>query len=198
MHALTWQTAALFLIFALLLALAVTWILRASWRFGRPTFEDKRIKGHHHQFRDNLRVSANSYMHFHNRGEAGIRSEVVRNDIARDSNRYYVVTVVDREKRKAVLYRELRLQPGQSRGALETDLVQFDQEVLTNVRLANGYDDDDEPGINISGRYDIYVRKVQWYDIRHWLLHPNREIRIAVWVTLITTFTPTFIDILFG
>jgi len=70
--------------------------------------------------------------------------------------------------------------------------------VLTEIRLNNGFEEDDNPESEIVGQYDVYIRKVRWYDIRHWLLHPNREIRIVIWVTLITTTLPVLLDILFG
>jgi len=43
----------------------------------------------------------------------------------------------------------------------------------------------------------VFVRPVQWYDVRHWLQHPNREIRIVIWVTIITTTLPVLFDLLF-
>jgi hypothetical protein len=44
--------------------------------------------------------------------------------------------------------------------------------------------------------YNVYIRPVLWYHVRHWLTHPNREIRIVVWVTSITTSAPLLIEII--
>lgn len=89
-------------------------------------------------------------------------------------------------------------------GAVDNEKIQLSTDDLTTVRLKNGHPDDDDD-LNsegrpnpVSGRYDVYIRPVRWYDVRHWLLHPNREIRIVVWVTIITTMFPMLLGYLFA
>jgi hypothetical protein len=203
LHGLSWQTGVLFL--GLLVgALAIAgWIMRVSWRFpgAKPAIAGAQIKPNHHAYADHLRVSLPNYLSFHGlSAETKLNSTVLDRYIKADAQRFYVVTIVESSKRKPVLYKELRLHmPVGNRWRPNPDHVQLDQAALTEVRLANGFDDDDDPQSGVvSGLYDIYIRQVRWYDIRHWLTHPNREIRIVLWVTIITTTLPTFIDVLFG
>ncbi len=118
---------------------------------------------------------------------------------------HYVVTIVEAQTKRVCLYKEMHLQfVSKGSGAVDTERIQLSIDDLTTVRLKNGHPDDDDdldtegrPN-QVSGRYNIYVRPVRWFDVRHWLLHPNREIRIVVWVTLITTSFPLILDFLFN
>lgn len=127
-----------------------------------------------------------------------IDSEAWNSRRAEETSRHYVVTIVERTQKRVVLYKEMIVGPGRKKGGVNPAFIQLGQEDLSHVRLNNGHDDDDLPDAEISGDYDVYIRKVRWFDIRHWLLHPNREVRIAVWVSLLTTALPTAKDLLFG
>ena len=121
-------------------------------------------------------------------------------------NQHFVITITHTEHDKprskhrqfVVLYRELRLWAPQGKSEVSNGLVKMDEDCLKELRVRNEYPYDEKEGSEFWGQYNIYVRMARWYDIRHWVLHPNREIRIAVWVTLITTLLPPMIDQLFG
>ena len=122
--------------------------------------------------------------------------------MAKEMDGHFVVTIVESTSKRVCVYKEMHLQYVQKNGAVQSDQIQLAADDLTAVRRRNGYtDDDDESGpealVLVNGRYDVYIRPVRWYDVRHWLLHPNREIRIVVWVTLITTLFPMLLGYLF-
>jgi len=199
LHQLTWQTLSLFLAILLLAATFVTFLLRHSWIWAPITLPGVKIKRNAHTYRDHLRLSPDDYLSFHKlSANLNIEGEEAKKVIQRDSDRYYVVTIVEKGKRLPLIYKELRLQVPSRGGRVVKGVVQLDLDVLTDVRLNNGYEEDDELGTDIAGAYDVYIRRVRWFDVRHWLLHPNREIRIVVWVTLITTTLPVLLDMLFG
>ncbi|MBL8545675.1 MAG: hypothetical protein JNL81_04380 [Hyphomonadaceae bacterium] len=202
LHLLTWQTAALFAFLILSAALIATWLLSISWiwPWTRPLIAAGAIKPGAHTYKDHVRLSTADYLRFHRLGEGASKTAAaVTNARQRDLEHYYVVTIVERQKRKVVVYRELKLQcPMGGKYQTSTNEVQLDEALLTQVRFENGNVEDDEPDTPIAGTYDVYVRRVRWYDVRHWLLHPNREIRIVIWVTLITTTVPMLRDLLFG
>lgn len=202
LHALTWQTFSLIAMLGLFAALVATWLLSISWiwPWTKPLVKAGAIKSGPHTYKDHLRLSTADYLRFHKLREgAGLSDPSVQRMRTRDLDHYYVVTVVERGRRKVVVYRELKLQcPMGGRYQTQSNEIQLDDALLTQVRFENGNVEDDEPGLPVAGQYDVYVRKVRWYDVRHWLLHPNREIRIVIWVTLITTTMPTLLDVLFG
>lgn len=201
LHALTWQTFSLLALILLSGALIATWLLSTSWMWPwtKPLVKAGAIKSGSHTYKDHLRLSTADYLRFHSL-KAGLSAtdQSVQRRRTYDLEHYYVVTIVERQKRKVVVYRELKLQcPMGGRYQTLPNEVQLDDALLTQVRFENGNVEDDEPGTPIAGQYDVYIRKVRWYDVRHWLLHPNREIRIVIWVTLITTTLPTLLDVLF-
>jgi hypothetical protein len=201
LHQLTWQTSTLLLMILLFAALIATWLLSISWiwPWNRPLIAGALIKPAAHTYKDHLRLSTSDYLRFHRLKEgASMNDKAVVHARTRDLDRYYVVTIVERDKRKVVVYRELRLQcPMAGRYQTQREEIQLDESLLTHVRFENGNVEDDEPGTPVAGRYNIYVRRVRWYDVRHWLQHPNREIRIVIWVTIITTTLPTLLQLLF-
>jgi|GEM_PF-2701080 len=202
LHNLTWQTFSLLAMSLLTAALIATWLLSISWiwPWTKPLVRVGGIKAAPHTYKDHLRVSTADYLRFHSLKEgAGMNDPAVQRKRAHDLDHYYVVTIVERQKRKVVIYREMKLQcPMGGRYQTQQNEVQLDEALLTQVRFENGNVEDDEPGTPVAGQYDVYLRRVRWYDVRHWLLHPNREIRIVIWVTLITTTVPTLLDVLFG
>jgi hypothetical protein len=199
LHRLTWETFSLFVVIVLFVLLVATVLIRYSWTWSKPAIRDARIKSAAHMYQDNLRISPEDYLAFHGlQSKLSFDSEQVKGLLKKDSSRYYVVTIVESGKARALIYRELLLQVATRRGRAGPGSIQLDQQLLTDIRLGNGYEEDDVEGADIISKYNIYLRRVRWYDVRHWLLHPNREIRIVVWVTLITTTLPVLLDVLFG
>lgn len=205
LHAMSWPTFSLGLIIFLSATLTGTWILRASHLFRRPKVVGARIAAGPHTATGDLGLSFEDYIRtMAEKPEALLASLPTQSakrqwcldTMRRERPRHFVVTIVDEQARNTVLYKELRLWAKAE--ALPAGLVQLDSDCLQEVRRTNAYPEDDLSGTQIQGNYKLYVRKPRWYDIRHWLLHPNREIRIAIWVALITTFLPPILDALFG
>lgn len=204
LHNLTWETLSLFAMLAIGAALIATLLIRYSWFWSRPLLKDAEIKFGAHLYQDNLRVSPEDYLAFHRLSkDLSFDSDAVRERLKKDASKYYLVTIVEKGRPIALVYKEMRLQVPRRNGRVASSAVQLDETSLTEVRLGNSQPDDDDstqqPSPSyLTGKYEIYIRPVRWYDVRHWLLHPNREIRIVVWVTLITTTLPVLLDLLFG
>ena len=199
LHQLTWQTGVLILFLLLTVALIAGVLLRYSWMFTKPALKGVIIKRVPHTFRGHMRLSPPDYLKFHKRSPMlRIEYDAQQALINKDASRYYLVTIVETGKRRPLMYKELRLHVATRRGRTEQNAVQLDQEDLTAIRINNGYEEDDHPDADIAGAYNVYIRQVRYYDLRHWLMHPSREIRTVVWVTLITTSLPTIIEVFFG
>lgn len=199
LHHLTWQTFSLAATLALLVMFGAAVLLRYSWRFRKPSINNATIKRHHHKYEGHLRVSPADYRAFHRLKDSLRLDEGAGADyVTKGASKYYVVTLVETERRKVVLYREMRLHVPLRKGVCKANEVQLDALGLTNVRLENGFEEDDDAESEVAGTYDVYLRRIRFYDLRHWLMHPVREIRTVVWVTLITTTLPVLLDVFFG
>lgn len=205
LHALGWQTGSLLLLIFLVAALAATWIMRASYILRKPKLSGVKIVTTPHTANSDVGLSFEDYIRaMEPQAEtllASLQTQTQKRQwctdtMRRERPRHFVVTIVDRDARNVVLYRELRLWAKAQ--ALPAGQMQLDSDCLQEVRRTNAYPEDDLTGAEIQGAYNVYVRRPQWYDIRHWLLHPNREIRIAIWVAIITTALPSLWSILFG
>ena len=172
LHGLTWQTGSLFLTVLLSAALIALWIARASWRFSKPTYSAIRIRRAPHTYKDHVRVSPRAYMNFHGRSaQTSVTSDVVKSDRAKDASRYYVVTVVEDGALLPLVSKEMHLHFAMGKYTVPEGFAQFDDSALSDIRLNNSSADDDELGTEIAGSYNIYIRKVRWWDVRHWLAH---------------------------
>lgn len=199
LHKLSWQTGVLVLFLLLAAALIAGMLLRYSWVFSKPAMKAAIIKHVPHTMKGHLRLSPPDYLKYHRlKPTISVEEGPGASRVNKDSSRYYLVTVVETGKRKSLLYKEMKLHVATRRGRAQERTVQFDAEDLTTIRMNNGHEEDDAPDADIAGEYDIYIRRVRFYDVRHWLMHPAREIRTVVWVTLITTTVPTIIQIFFG
>jgi hypothetical protein len=199
LHKLTWQTGVFLLGVFALIALIGVWIAKATWWFAKPTFKGVRIRGGSHTYKDHLRLSRRDYLKFHKRdGEANLKAAAVKRDLEKDAGRYYVVTIVESGHRTQIVRREMHLQVTSRRWAVPEGEVQLDDLALNTVRFGNHSEKDDDEGAPIDGTYDVYIRPVRWFDLRHWLTHPNREVRIVIWVTLISIAVPLLKDLLLG
>lgn len=49
-------------------------------------------------------------------------------------------------------------------------------------------DDDTDRSEGAIGKFDLFLRPVRPLDIRHWLYHPKREIRLAIWIAIFAAF----------
>lgn len=204
LHNLGWETLSLFAILILSAALVATMLVRYSWIWSKPALRGATIKFGPHLYQDNLRINPEDYLEYHKLNKSlSFESDVVRKLVQKDASKYYLVTIVEKGRPIALVYREMRLQVPRRNGRVQPNTLQLDADSLSLVRLGNSQPDDDDVTQSpapefLNGTYNVYVRPVRWYDIRHWLLHPNREVRIVVWVTLITTTVPVLLDLLFG
>lgn len=204
LHNLSWETFSLFAILLLSAALVATMLIRYSWLWSKPVLRDATIKFGSHLYADNLRINPDDYLEYHKFSKTlSFDSDAVRKLIQKDASKYYLVTIVEKGRPVALVYREMRLQVPRRAGRVQPNSLQLDADSLSLVRLGNSQPDDDDATQSpapefLNGTYNVYVRPVRWFDVRHWLLHPNREVRIVVWVTLITTTVPVLLDLLFG
>ncbi len=56
-------------------------------------------------------------------------------------------------------------------------------------------DDDTDRSEGAIGTFDLFLRPVRPLDLRHWLYHPKREIRLAIWVAIFAAFLEYSADI---
>ncbi|MEO0818485.1 MAG: hypothetical protein AAFX86_14425 [Pseudomonadota bacterium] len=103
----------------------------------------------------------------------------------RYGDRYFVVEV--REGGRRLLQRELKVIAWWHR--LEENEFQADPETLSLIKKGSEskIDDDTNDTTGADGIFDIYLRPVRWWDFRHWLNHPSREIRYALYVAIFAT-----------
>lgn len=98
------------------------------------------------------------------------------------SERYFVVQI--RESGRKLLSKELKIVAWAHR--LDRSEFQLDPDTLALLKRgsASKLDDDLDDKFGADGSFDIFFRKVRWWDLRHWLNHPAREIRYALYVAI--------------
>ena len=206
-------TLAIFLILFGAFAIFISFLRRAGWRWMAPRLVSRRIVKDAHSNPGALGLSYDDFILARRKNPEDKQAFPTENskrtwcigEMRRLKNQHFVVTITHTEKDKprnklrqfVVAYRELRLWSPQGKN-VEPGFIKLDEDCLKELRIRNEYAFDDRDGSDVLGQYNIYLRAAQWYDVRHWLLHPNREIRIAVWVTMITTLLPPMVDQLFG
>jgi hypothetical protein len=208
---LTLQTGVLVVVLGLLLWLLTRVVRSATWRFSAPVVRGLQIVSTAHSNTGTIALSIEDYIRkfaanpeifLVNTQAKTARQRWIADRQSRNHATYFVVTLVERSPDaplflgRQVLLKELKVwmkaQPPQE------GYVQLDGDCLREIRDNNSSSRDDVDGTVIEGQYDLYMRRVNALDIRHWLVHPNREIRIAVWVTLISMIVPVCFDALFG
>lgn len=62
----------------------------------------------------------------------------------------------------------------------------LDPDTLKTLKAKSDSDEDDDTDgkQGAIGEFDIFARGIKPWDFRHWLHHPNREIRIGLWVAM--------------
>ena len=97
-------------------------------------------------------------------------------------HRYFVVQF--REGGRKLFSKELKV-IAWWRSLGETEF-QVDPATLAQIKMGSASKEDDELGdtYGADGSFDIFFRKVRWWDLRHWLNHPAREIRYALYVAI--------------
>ncbi len=209
---LTIQTGVLIALFVLLLWLIALFIRSATWRFGKPVARGLQVVTTFHTNNGTVALSPEEYIRAFAKKNAQSLLEANPTQTARMRwgaekhkkvhNDYFVVTLVEcspespRWLGTPVLTRELRV--WRKSNPPKEGYIQLDGPSLRDVRDHNNSSVDDIDGTEVDGQYDLYLRKVSVLDIRHWLVHPNREVRIALWVTIISMIVPVLFDALFG
>lgn len=208
---LTFQTG-LLLVFAVLLAWLIARIVRSStWRFTKPKVRGLTVMTTFHTNDGSVALSLEDYIRaFANDPEKMLAEHPTQTKRMkwgadrdkREHSQYFVVTLVqcdpgsNRLLGTPVLSREVRV--WRKSNPPKDGFLQLDADALREVRARNNSSLDDLDGTEVGGVYDLYMRRVRWYDVRHWLVHPNREIRIALWVTIISMVVPPILDALFS
>lgn len=205
------ETGVLVVLFVLLGWLMARLVRSTTWRFTSPTVRNLQIVRTSHTNAGTVAPSCEEYIRtFADNPEVFLLNNTAKAERRRwitekhrkIQNQYFVITLVECAPDAPpwsgvpVMTRELKFWP--KTAPPDEGFLQLDSAALREVRDHNTSSTDDIDGTAIEGRYDLYVRKVSWLDIRHWLVHPNREIRIAVWVTIISMIVPVVFDSLFG
>lgn len=88
------------------------------------------------------------------------------------------------EKGGQLFSKELKIRAGWK----QINYIEFrtDPETLKTLKAKSASDEDDDTETNEGaiGEFDIFARTIKPWDFRHWLHHPNREIRIGLWVAM--------------
>ncbi len=206
------QTA-LMLAFVILIAWLVTRFIRsATWRFSKPVATSLEVMTTYHTNAGTIALSPEEYirafasdpeLYLVRNSTKAARMQWGAERDKREHGHYFVVTLVERTDPNTprilgtpVLNREMRV--WRKSNPPKEGLLQLDLSSLREVRDRNNSSADDVDGEPVSGLYDLYIRRVRWWDVRHWLVHPNREIRIAIWVTIISAVVPTALEALFA
>lgn len=92
------------------------------------------------------------------------------------------------EGKEEMFRKELKIRAGWK--TMDHAIFRTDPDTLRLLKTKSKSDDDDdtEPNIGAIGQFNIFFRPITNWDARHWLNHPNREIRIGIWVALFATF----------
>lgn len=195
---LTWWTLS-FVVGLVVLVTLVLQLVRSVVRPPKDTIPSAKVRTAGHKYAGYVRLSPEDYLTFHRLPSDTLTTSQKWHTLQkRDSDQYYVATIRD-ERRKAVIRKEVKLQTPPRAGRVKPGEFQLDEELIA-VLQASGSDVEtsEENKVQLLGPFGLHLRKVRWYDVRHWLTHPNREIRIAIWVTILTTGLPMLKDLLFG
>lgn len=209
---LTIQTGLLLALIILAMWLLALFVRSATWRFRKPVARGLQVVTTFHTNTGSVALSPEEYIRAFAKKNADAFLEQNTSQTARLKwgaekhkkvhNDYFVVTLVECAPGTArwlgtpVMTRELRI--WRKSNPPKEGYLQLDVASLREVRDHNNSSVDDIDGTEVDGTYDLYLRKVSVFDIRHWLVHPNREIRIALWVTIISMVVPVIFDALFG
>lgn len=110
------------------------------------------------------------------------------------SRKFFVVEI--REGTRKILTKELKVIAW--RYSLSEEEIQVDPITLRQIKGGSeSLDDDDlDDTFGAEGTFDVHFRPVQWWDIRHWLNHPSREIRYALYVAIFAALLEYSSDII--
>jgi hypothetical protein len=207
---LTLQTGLIVVLAGLIGWLLARIVRSATWRFRQPIERGLQIAPTPHTNNGTIALSLEEYIRkfadnpevlLLNSPTRAARVQWVAEKQRRVRSKFFVMTLVERQLDAPrwlgtpVLTKEVQVWVKSAPPA--EGCLQLDNACLREVRDKNTSSLDDLEG-PIQGAYDLYMREVSVLDVRHWLVHPNREIRIAVWVTIISMIVPVLFDRLFG
>ena len=117
--------------------------------------------------------------------ENGIRA-LARSLNEKYEDKYFIVEFREQEAR--MFRTELRLRA--TSWNFPKEQFRTDPFTLGRIKKESVSLDDDDTSDNVGaiGDFQIYIRRVRVWDIRHWLNHPNREQRLAIRVALFVAF----------
>ncbi|MEZ6001985.1 hypothetical protein [Hyphomonas sp.] len=96
----------------------------------------------------------------------------------RFAKRYFIVEF--REAGRKVYRGEARLVPVWQK--TQPNEIRLDPETMAALKKGSASDQDDntDNSVGVDGVFDLFARKIRWWDIRHWIFHPDREVRIGL------------------
>jgi len=96
----------------------------------------------------------------------------------RFGKRYFIVEF--REAGRRVYRGEARLLPVWQR--TQSHEIRLDPGTMAALKKgsASVLDDDTDNSVGVDGVFDLFARNIRWWDIRHWIFHPDREVRIGL------------------
>lgn len=96
----------------------------------------------------------------------------------RFAKRYFIVEF--REAGRRIYRGEARLVPVWQR--TQPNEIRLDPETMAALKKgsASVLDDDTDNSVGVDGIFDLFARPIRWWDIRHWIFHPDREVRIGL------------------
>lgn len=100
-------------------------------------------------------------------------------------NEYFIVLF--REEGRTIARRELRMVAVWQK--TQEHEVRTDPETMRILKKGSSspLDDDTDDSFGVDGVFDMFVRPIRWWDVRHWFFHPNREVKIGVRVAVFIT-----------
>lgn len=162
------------------------------WLFRRPNRLDRHFKLHQSKTpygaspeRRTLRLHPHDFAKA--LGENGYDAIEQKTIVAEKLNekysaRYFVVRF--HEGGQTLFSQELKIIAWPYR--LNPNEFQLDPATLSRLKTGSvsKLDDELDAKYGADGTFDIFFRKVRWWDLRHWLNHPAREIRYALYVAI--------------
>jgi hypothetical protein len=96
----------------------------------------------------------------------------------RFAKHYFIVEF--REAGRRVYRGEAKLLPVWQK--TQTHEIRVDPVTMAALKKgsASDQDDDTDDTVGVDGLFDLFARKIRWWDIRHWIFHPDREVRIGL------------------
>lgn len=110
------------------------------------------------------------------------KTKIEKNLNKKIGSRYFRVEI--RENGNLLVNQEMKVKARSYK--LQSGDARVDGDTIEILREKNeSIEDDEMNGGGVYGNFEIRFRPIRWWDVRHWLTHPNRDIRLGLWVAII-------------